>query len=120
MDAPGGLAGGIAHAVSMAAAIVAKLACEIFLSMDITSSEARRMALAAVESDSRDSTRDLIGARNLRVLLAGVFSACKTWCACYPDMPHTLARNPTTPPSRKACERRQANERSSVVLLSLL
>lgn len=86
MDAPGGLAGGIAHAVSMVAAIVAKLACEIFLSMDITSGETRRMAVAVVGSDSRDSTRDLIGAMNLRVLLHGVFSACKTWCACYPDM----------------------------------
>lgn len=97
MDVPGGLAGGIAHAVSMAAAIVAKLACEIFLSMDITSSETRRMAVAVVESDSRDSTRDLIGAMNLRMLLPGVFSACKTWCACYPDMQSGWIHHMTRP-----------------------
>ncbi|MCX4176050.1 MULTISPECIES: hypothetical protein [Paraburkholderia] len=47
MDALGGLAGGIAHAASMDTAMVAKLACETFLSMDITSNETRRMAVAA-------------------------------------------------------------------------
>ncbi len=52
MDAFDGLAGGMAHAASMDTAMVAKLACETFLSMDITSSDARRVAVAAVEHGS--------------------------------------------------------------------
>ncbi|MFL9918198.1 hypothetical protein PQR75_22950 [Paraburkholderia fungorum] len=46
MDTFGGLAGGVAHAASIDAVMIAKLACEIFLSMDITLSEAPRMAVA--------------------------------------------------------------------------
>lgn len=49
MDALGGLAGGVAHAASRDTAMVAKLACETFLSMDMTSSDTRRMAVAAVD-----------------------------------------------------------------------
>ena len=45
----GGLAGGVAHAASMDTAMVAKLACETFLSMDMTSNDTRCMVVAAGE-----------------------------------------------------------------------
>lgn len=51
MDALGGLAGGVAHAASRDTAMVAKLGCETFLSMDIPLSETRCMAVAVAEYD---------------------------------------------------------------------
>ncbi|SFU18555.1 hypothetical protein SAMN05192563_1013175 [Paraburkholderia aspalathi] len=49
MDVLGGFAGGVAHAASRDTAMVAKPACETFLSMDIPLNETRRMAVAVVE-----------------------------------------------------------------------
>jgi hypothetical protein len=49
MDALGGLAGGVAHAANRDTAMLAKLACETFLSMDMTSNDTRCMAVAAVD-----------------------------------------------------------------------